>query len=167
MMLIESVTNSVLPITRLKILFRESVQIHAQSAQSRMKVIKNVLIIAIKDIIKIFHWDYAFAIQELTMIRLPNYAQFLVLQTISKVRLYVNVFLLSVLKINIGIRQTSAVRIVIYLARLARGQKVLIVNHAIILKKSSTVNAWIAVLQDFLLTLVIIVSRVIFNVLRA
>jgi hypothetical protein len=75
MMLIEFVTNSVLPITRLKILFREYVQIHAQSAQSRMKVIKIALLIAIKDIIKILLWDYAFAIQELTMIRPPNYAQ--------------------------------------------------------------------------------------------
>jgi hypothetical protein len=167
MMLIEFVTNSVLPITRLKIRSRESAQIHAQSAQSRMKVIKNVLIIAIKVIIKILHWDYAFAIQELTMIRPPNYAQFLVLQTISKVRLYVNVFLLSALKFNIGIRQTRAVLIVIYLARLARGQKVLTVNLAIIHKKSSIVNAWIAALQVFLLIIMIIVSHVIFNVLHA
>jgi hypothetical protein len=77
------------------------------------------------------------------------------------------VFLLSALKFNIGIRQTRAVRIVMYPAKLARGQKVLTVNHAIIHKKSSTVNAWIAALQDSLLILMIIVSHVIFNVLHA
>ncbi len=93
MRLIESVTNSVLQIFHSKIQFRGSVLILAPPAQLKMKVIKIASLIAIKGIIKILLWDYAFVIQELTMIQQPNYVLPPVLHTMFKVRLYVNVFL--------------------------------------------------------------------------
>jgi hypothetical protein len=163
---IESVTSSVLLIILIKIRYKESAQIPVQLAPWKMKVIKNASLTAIKAIIKILPKDFASAIQEPTIIQQLNCALLLALLIIFKVSLFALVFLLSALKLNIGIRLTKAVQIVVRRVKLVPGRKYLTANHAIIQKKSSTVNAWIAAQQDFLQITMIIVNHVIFNAPR-